>query len=63
MQVCGLNAFTNEEAIEFLNRIQHDEVISNVGEVPGTRALWPELSHSRQALSKIGFFPNFGFSL
>lgn len=53
MQACGLDTFTNEEAIEFLNQIQRDEVISSVSEVPGTRALWLALSRSQQASSKI----------
>jgi uncharacterized protein len=53
MLACGLDAFTNEEAVGFLSRIHRDEVIGFVGEAPGTRALWLALSRSGQASPKI----------
>lgn len=53
MQACGLDAFTNDEAVGFMSQIQRDEAIGVVGEVPGTRALWLALSRSGQASPKI----------
>lgn len=53
MQACGLDAFTNNEAVVFLSQIQRDEAISFVGEAPGTRALWLALSRGDQASPNI----------
>lgn len=53
MRACGLDAFTNEEAVGFLSQVLRDEAIGIVGEVAGTRALWLALSRSGQASPKI----------
>ncbi len=53
MLACGLDAFTNDEAVEFLTQAQRDEAIGFVGEAPGTRALWLALSRNGQASPKI----------
>lgn len=53
MQACGLDAFTNDEAVGFFSRIQRDEAIGFVGEAPGTRALWLAFPRGGQPSSKI----------
>ncbi len=53
MEACGLDAFTNDEAVAFLSQIQRDEAIGFVGEAHGTRALWLAMSRSGQASPKI----------
>lgn len=53
MQACGLDAFTNDEAIGFLSQILRDEAIGFVGETHGTRALWLAFSRSGKASPKI----------
>ena len=53
MQACGLDAFTNDEAVKFLSQIQRDEAIGFVGEAPGTRALWLALARGGQASPKV----------
>lgn len=53
MQACGLDAFDNNTAVDFLHQIQRDEAIGFVGEAPGTRALSLALSRNGQASPKI----------
>jgi toxin-antitoxin system PIN domain toxin len=48
MKACGVQALTNNEAINFLAEVSGDPAVSSTDEPASTRHLWQKLSRSRQ---------------